>query len=193
MAKDQELKKMMEPAYSAYQALNVQPDNVLVHIFSNGGVHSFRTFVSLIPSKSIAPRVLVMDSAPGTMTMATTIAAFTADIKNPFILFLASIFLTILYLWMKFKDWMMGKEPILDELKRWLVDGNAIGEKTNRVFLYSDVDELVQQESVESHIRDLEEKGYPVKSRNFGKTRHVGHMRANPEEYWSEILEAWSG
>ena len=192
LAKEHERRKAMEPAYTAYQSLNIQrPNNVLVHIFSGGGVNAFRTFVSLTPSKSFSPRQLVLDSAPGVASLRTFMIAFTADIKSRLKRFYVSIFLVIVYTWMRFRDWVVGKEPILDDLRNWLVDGNAIDKSTKRVFLYSDNDQLVQKESVESHIHDLEEKGYPVRSRNFGNTRHVGHMRADPEEYWKAILGVW--
>ena len=194
LAKEHERRKGIKPAYTAYQSLNIQrPDNVLVHIFSGGGVNDFRTFVSLTPSKSFSPRQLVIDSAPGVASLRTFIVAFTADIKSPLKRFFISIFLATAYVWIRIKDWVLGKEPILDDLRRWLVEGNAIDRNTKRVFLYSDNDQLVQKESVESHIHDLKEKGYPVRSRNFGNTRHVGHMRANPEEYWKAILGVWQG
>ena len=37
----------------------------------------------------------------------------------------------------------------------------------------------------------LKDRGYEATSRNFGETPHVGHMRANPELYWGEILGVW--
>ena len=79
----------------------------------------------------------------------------------------------------------------MEVLRLWLLDENSINKETKRVFLYSDKDELVQKESVEAHMLELKERGYHVTSRNFGKTRHVGHMRAFPQEYWSEIYDAW--
>jgi Eukaryotic protein of unknown function (DUF829) len=191
IAKQEKRKRALKPAYIAYQSLDIQPENTLVHIFSNGGVNNFRDFVSLTPSNSFSPREMIMDSAPGIATLGMVIAAFTVDIKNPISRFFMSILLTILFLLLKLKDWALGQESILHRQRRWLVDGNGIGKTTKRVFLYSDMDELVQKDSVEEHIRDLKERGYPVRSRNFGMTRHVGHMRANPEEYWSEILKGW--
>jgi Eukaryotic protein of unknown function (DUF829) len=191
MANEIERKKALGPAYTAYQSLNIQPDNVLVHIFSNGGVNGFRTFVSLTPTKSFSPKELVLDSAPGVATLKIYIVAFTVDIKNAIARFFLSIFRAMVYFWIVIRDWVLRREPILEALGRWLLEGSAIGKKTKRLFLYSDKDELIQKENVEEHIRQLKERGYPIRSRNFGKTRHVGHMRADPENYWSEILKVW--
>ena len=89
-----------------------------------------------------------MDSAPGKATLEAFIAAFTADIKSSVTLFFMSIFLATAYTWIIVKDWVLGKESILDELKTWLVDGNAIDKNTKRICLYSDKDQLSQKESV---------------------------------------------
>lgn len=184
--------KFIEPAYTAFLSLNTQPGDVLVHIFSNGGVSSFKTLVSLMPGKEFSPRVLVIDSAPGKGTLKVYVAAFTAEVKSPITKFFMSIFLVLAYIVMIIKDWIFRREDVLSVLRRWLTDdGNGIGKSTKRVFLYSDMDELVQKESVEEHICELKERGYDVRSRNFGDSRHVGHMRAYPEEYWREIMNVW--
>jgi Eukaryotic protein of unknown function (DUF829) len=191
MANEQNRRKDLLPAFTAYQSLNVTADNVLVHLFSNGGINSFRTFVQMMDGKSFSPRELVVDSAPGIPSVSTAVAAFTADIKNPFVLYFMSVVLRLMFLALSMKYWLIGGEPIILELRRWLADEHAVGKKTNRVYLYSDGDALVEKDSVESHIDELKEKGFHVSCRNFGQTRHVGHMRANPEVYWAEILEVW--
>jgi len=182
----------VEPAYATFKSLDIDPSNVLVHIFSNGGVSTFRTFVSLTPTKSFSPRMLVTDSAPGKATLRSSVNAFTIDIKG----FISRFFIVILIgLWFslwKLKNMVVGNGSILDRQKAWFVDGKAIDETTKRLFLYSDGDELVQSEFVEEVIKELEDKDFPVWSRNFGDTRHVGHMRAKPEEYWCEIARVWN-
>ena len=192
MAAEKERQRDMQPAVTAFQSLNVPSNTILVHVFSNGGVSALRTFMSLVAhEQDFSPRELVVDSAPGTSTLAGAVAAFTADVKNPVIKFILSIFLGIMYCALAFKTWILGREPMLHELRRWLGDENVIGKKTRRVVLYSDGDQLVQKESVEWHVSELKRKGIPVNSTNFGETRHVGHMRANPELYWGEILRVW--
>jgi len=182
---------LVEPAYATFKSLDIDASNVLVHIFSNGGVRLFRTFVSLTPTKSFSPRMLVMDSAPGKATLRSAINAFTIDTKG----FIMRVFMVIFVgfwfsLW-RLKDMVIGKGSLLDRQRAWFVDGKAIDETTKRLFLYSDEDDLVQSEFVEEVIKELEGKGFPVWSRNFGQTRHVGHMRAKPQEYWGEIARVW--
>jgi len=192
MAAEKERQRDMQPAVTAFQSLNVPSNTILVHTFSNGGVSALRTFMSLVPrEQEFSPRELVVDSAPGTSTLASAVAAFTADVKNPVMKFILSIFLGIMYCALAIKTWILGREPMLHELRRWLGDENVIGKKTKRVVLYSDSDQLVQKESVEWHVSELKRKGISVNTMNFGETRHVGHMRANPELYWGEILRGW--
>jgi hypothetical protein len=192
LAAERERQRDMQPAVTAFQSLNIPSNNILVHTFSNGGVSALRTFMSLLPrEQEFSPRELVVDSAPGTAKLTSTVAAFTADVKNPVMKFILSIFLGVMYCALAFKTWVLGREPILHELRRWLGDENVIGKKTKRVVLYSDGDQLVQKESVEWHVSELKRKGISVDSTNFGETRHVGHMRVNPELYWGEILRVW--
>ena len=188
---EEQQKLSMKPAYTAFQSLNVGPDNVLVHVFSNGGLYAFRTFVSLTPTKSFTPRELVVDSAPGIATLRTTIIAFTVDVQNFFTRFILSIVLVVAYFTSRMRDRLLGRQSVWQILRKWLADENVVGKRAKRVYLYSDKDELVQNSSVEAHIKELKGKGYTLTSRNLGETRHVGHMRANPELYWSEILRAW--
>jgi len=192
LAAEKERQRDMQPAVTAFQSLNIPSDNILVHTFSNGGVSALRTFMSLVPrEQEFSPRELVTDSAPGKAKLVNTVAAFTADIKNPITKFILSILLGIMYCVLAFKTWALGREPILHELRRWLGDENVFGKKTKRAVLYSDGDKLAQKESVEWHVSELKRKGISVSSTNFGETRHVGHMRANPELFWGEILRVW--
>jgi hypothetical protein len=183
--------KALQPAASLFQSLNIPQNRLLVHIFSNGGINALRTFISVLPEGKLEPKVLVIDSAPGTSSMTSAVKAFTAHIKNRLWKYLMRFVVGIMYLFLVLRETIMRRQPFIEEMRAWLTHGNAIGKKTKLVYLYSDKDELVGRRSVESNIRDMKDRGYEVKSRNFGETPHVGHMRANPEVYWSEILGVW--
>lgn len=184
--------KALQPAASVYQSLSVSQDKVLVHTFSNGGINALRTFISLLPGQKLEPKVFVIDSAPGTSSITGAVKAFTAHIKTRLWKYIMSFVLGILYTFLVIRETIMRRQPFLEEMRAWLTDGNACGKKTKLVYLYSDKDELVERKSVESNIRDMKDRAYEVQSRNFGETRHVGHMRANPDLYWSEILGVWN-
>lgn len=191
-AKSDTRASLLEPAYTAFKSLHIDPSNVLVHIFSNGGLNVFHIFVSLTPTKSFSPRMLVVDSAPGKATLRGGIKALTIDIKGGVKRFFMAIFIGFILCLIQLKDKLVGNGSLIDRRKAWLVDGEAIDKTTKRLFLYSDGDELVQSEVVREVVKDLENKNFPVWSRNFGETRHVGHMRAKPTEYWSEIVKIWN-
>lgn len=189
-AGDQKRKAIL-PAVTAYQALGITSSNVLVHIFSNGGLNAFRTFVELTPEKMFTPPLLILDSAPGRQTLVSALKAFTADFRNPVAKLVVSVLLTMVFGYMWFMDLIFRREPMLDGLRRWLNDEKAIGKETRRLYLYSDKVEMVQSEDVQMHVQQATDRGYLVKARNFGASPHVGHMRANPEMYWEEIAKAW--
>jgi hypothetical protein len=190
-AADHKRKAHLQPAYIALQALRVKTSDILVHMFSNGGLNAFRTFVSLIPQQSFTPRVLVIDSAPGKAKLSTAITAFTMDIRSRFSRLWTSILVVVIYIYAKMKHWIFRMEPPIDSMRRWLNDRKAIGKETRKLYLYSDGDRLVLGGDVKEHALHARENGYYVKEKNFGESRHVGHMRANPEMYWQEILEIW--
>jgi hypothetical protein len=183
--------KALKPAAMTFESLNISHDRVLVHTFSNGGLNALRTFVSLLPGQTFEPKLLIIDSAPGTSSLIGAVRAFTAHIQNRPWKYLMRCVVAILYFSLVFRETIFRRQPFLEEMRAWLTDGNVIGKKTRLVYLYSDGDELVARKSVERNIRDMKDRGYEVRSRNFGGTRHVGHMRAKPELYWSEILGFW--
>jgi hypothetical protein len=192
MAKKSIRQKALQPAASLFQSLNVSHDRVLVHTFSNGGINALRTFLSCLQGETtFEPKMLVIDSAPGTSSLGGATNAFTAHIKSRIWKYLMRFVVGVLYILLVIRETILRRQPMLEEMRSWLTDGNAIGKKTRLVYLYSEKDELVERKSVESNIRDMRDRGYEVRSRNFGASRHVGHMRANPELYWSEILGVW--
>ena len=144
--------KVLQPAASLFQSLNVPQDRLLIHTFSNGGINALRTFISVLPEGKLDPKVLVIDSGPGTSSMSSALKAFTAHIKNRLWKYLMRFVLGIMYTFLVLRETIMRRQPFLEEMRAWLTDGNAIGKKTKLVYLYSDKDELVDCRSVESNI-----------------------------------------
>jgi hypothetical protein len=191
MLPDVKRQEIMLPAYAMFKSLDILPHNTLLHSFSNGGINALRTFTSLVPGGEFPARVLVVDSAPGRSSLSRAMRAFTMDVRSPLRKFLLQTVILVLYIGNLFSEWLLRKENRILTIRRYLTTGGAVGPGTRRLYLYSDADDLVQKESVESHVREMKDLGYNVRSRNFGSTRHVGHMRANPELYWQEVLGVW--
>ena len=185
--------KRMQAAYDTYKALNVRPQDTLVHIFSMVGVNALRTFVSLTPTKTFPAKVLVVDSAPGVESIWVAMTAFTADMKSRlarlFFSFLIGVRFVVAWLW----GWIIRRPRMFTILFRFITESGAIGKDTRRLYLYSTADQLAPGFFVERHIKEVRDLGYNVKAKNFGQTRHVGHMRANPKLYWEEIEGVWKG
>ena len=58
------------------------------------------------------------------------------------------------------------------------------------LFMYSDGDRLVWRSHVEQFVARRRDQGAIVETRNFGRTPHVGHFRAQPDTY-RETLAGW--
>ena len=185
--------RRMQAAYDTYKALNVRPQDTLVHIFSMGGVNALRTFVSLTPTNTFPAKVLVIDSAPGTDSIWAAMKAFTANMKSRLARLCFSILIAVWFsvgwLW----EWIIGRQRMSTRLYKFMTESGAIGKETRRLYLYSTADELAPGVFVEKQIKELRDLGYNVKAKNFGKTGHVGHMRANPKVYWEEVEGVWKG
>ena len=193
LASEKEQRKMLGPAVTAYLSLHATPERVLVHVCSNGGVATLRTIVQSLPAGELfKPKVLIVDSAPGVSSMKGAIIALTAEIRSPFWKFLASIFVRPFFWYIGLKNWILRRDNVLESLRKWLLlEEGGIGKETKRLYIYSDKDALSSKEAVESHLADVTRKGFDVTSKNFGETRHVGHMRANPDLYWEEVIKRW--
>src|SRR5271156_4368583 len=193
LTSQREQRKSLGPAITAYLSLHANPDRVLVHTFSNGGIASLRTFTQVLPAGEVFnPKVLIVDSAPGVTEMKSGLAAMTADIRSPFWKFIASIFFRFFFWYYKFKAWVLRQDYVLEGLRKWLLDEEkGIGKETKRLYIYSNNDALTSKEAVETHLADVKTKGLDSRSVNFGETKHVGHMRANPDLYWEEVMKVW--
>lgn len=66
------------------------------------------------------------------------------------------------------------------------------GERS-RTYIYSPEDEMVEYRHVERHAEEAREKraGVKVRTERFEGSRHVAHMRLDPERYWRVVGDTW--
>lgn len=76
-------------------------------------------------------------------------------------------------------------------LCREMNDEDVFDKGVPRVYLYSQVDEMVGCEEVEEHAAIARRKGWDVTMVRFESSAHCGHVREDEGRYWGAILEAW--
>lgn len=55
------------------------------------------------------------------------------------------------------------------------------------LILYSATDLISSAVTSESYVEEWRQKGFPVFTRKFDDTSHVGHFRQHPEAYWEAV------
>lgn len=186
------------PAVDAIRAV-VTPDNpVFMHLFSNGGLSNAthllqaynREFGKALPISS-----MIVDSAPGTATVAAAMRAFSFALPKMWILrLIGKSFLWLSLIFIKFIH-AITRAPDPIALARKVINDVSLIQAVNaenlptRCYMYSDADELVDAHDVEQHASESEARGWLVRRERFQGTPHVGHMRAAPERYWGIIKE----
>ncbi|KAF7718991.1 Indole-diterpene biosynthesis protein [Penicillium ucsense] len=188
----------LAPAIAALRT-SVTPDcPVFMHIFSNGGV--FRTTHLLKAYRQATGRPLpissmVIDSAPGTASITAAMRAFSFAMPRFWILrWLSKSILLMMLAVIKLYQTILRIPNAIKLAREEINDRNLVqpadAEGTlTRCYIYSSTDELVDWRNVERHASDSEACGWTVHREKFQGTPHVGHMRAQPERYWSIIRE----
>lgn len=175
---------------------------VLLHTLSNAGVHTAWYLAVAYASRlkasgsTTAPlpvSLVVMDSAPGSVSLSLGIRAIVITVVKsriarlllyPVVAVLLSIFAAL--------STLFRIKSVIQELREGMNNPALIPREAKRICLYSERDELIPVEAVESHIREAESKGYQVEKVNFGKSSgHVSHARVDAGRYWGVIRRAW--
>ncbi|EXJ63350.1 uncharacterized protein A1O5_11671 [Cladophialophora psammophila CBS 110553] len=91
-----------------------------------------------------------------------------------------------------------GREDVTLSLRRRLNDPRGVFTQPSlraRVYVYSQADALIAAAAVEAHAREAAQVMTGgtdrVQLEDFGKSRHVGHVLANPARYWGIIESLW--
>ncbi|KAJ5440108.1 uncharacterized protein N7458_011106 [Penicillium daleae] len=186
------------PAVAALRASVTSENPVFMHLFSNGGLFSATHVLKAYhqaAGKSLPISSMIIDSAPGTATMSGSMKAFSYALPKLWILLLlGKVALWITLVLIKTYQTITGSPDAISFTRKAINDtslvqpANAKGVLT-RCYIYSDSDELVDWRDVEEHATESEASGWVVRREKFQGTPHVGHMRAQPERYWSIIKE----
>ena len=178
--------------------LSTDPKNprVLLHMFSNGGAHSFSAFARSYKhatSETFPAKVMVLDSTPGRGTYGRSLAAIvlslppSAWIRIPGRL-LAHIVLSNIWL----SELIFNTTNVVNTARQDLNDPNFLANNIPRLYFYSEADKMVNWKDIEDHAESAKELGWPIEMVKFNGTEHVHHMRNAEDTYWNSISQIWS-
>jgi hypothetical protein len=160
---------------------------ILLHLFSNGGSLQVVLLAKAYKAQHNVPLPVmgvIIDSAPGNDAYWPAFRAFTAGAPQFFVLrwFFMAVVHVILFGYYARKYIVRGKS-VIEKLRGDLNDKTLFPTDAKRTYVYSKEDQLVGWKGIEEHAAEGKAKGYHVDLELFEKSRHVGHLVANPGRY----------
>ncbi|KAK7744405.1 hypothetical protein SLS62_010195 [Diatrype stigma] len=170
---------------------------VLVHALSNGGAASTRSLYQVYRRKAggraFPPHAAVYDSCPGRNSARRTYHAFMVGVRGFLarllaapVIAAAAALLALLYGPLSF---LAGEGPLRESQR--VHNDRVLVRQTNRTYVYSKEDDMVDWRHVEEHAREAAAKGVPVRMELYENSAHVAHMRNDSERYWRIVTETW--
>ncbi|KAI1472085.1 uncharacterized protein F4812DRAFT_416530 [Daldinia caldariorum] len=197
------LRNAVEPAFTYLRSqldagfLSASPrePEILMHLFSNGGSTTIRTLYELFQFRTGRPFPLhaaVYDSCPGIFSFSTIYSVLILNFPRGFLRFIATpiIILFVTCLWIIHAFRFITGEDYLSANWRVFNDLDLV-KQTNRAYIYSKADVMVDWRHVEMHARQAAAEGLDVRTEVFEHSTHVSHMRTDGERYWKIVTETW--
>lgn len=166
-------------------------------IYSNGGsstliqialAYRARTKGSTLPIKE-----LIIDSAPGSPEITVSHRATLLSISPPTFAYhlawvLVWVYLAICWTYMG----VFGVENPIEVIRQQLNDPKLFEPKTERVYIYSQTDQMVPYDWVESSAAQAKQRGWSVRMEEFKGSKHVAHAVVDKERYWQTVKDTLS-
>jgi hypothetical protein len=179
---------------SGYLSLSPAQPQVLVHVFSNGGVASARNLFETYRGSTgddFPLHVAVYDSCPGRGTYATGVNAMMASVPSgPWQWLLAPVVHAFLALYLVWTTVM--RQPDAPSANGDFHNDPARVRQAGRAYVYGTQDDMVLWQHVELHAEQAEARGYVVRKECFPHSPHVAHARSDGARYWSIVTETWT-
>ncbi|KAK7920881.1 hypothetical protein PG985_008903 [Apiospora marii] len=176
-----------------YLAASPERPQILLHVFSNGGMASTKHLLSSYREKTgqtFPLHCAIYDSCPGLWTYSGGYNAIMAGIPKGIYRWLFSPFLRIL------NFYFMIMVKVLRRPYNLLINAdfhNNMAEvrQSNRAYIYGQKDKMVEWTHVERHARQAVDKGYHTRTELFADSPHVAHLRTDEPRYLRIVRETW--
>jgi hypothetical protein len=167
----------------------------LIHSFSDGGGWTSCLIAQEYKEKlgrQLPMTALLLDSAPGRATFAATTKGFAIALpKNIVIKGVGTLAIVVFWCLYMLGYWLLGKADLRERTRGDLNDKSLFSLNAPRMYIYSDVDEIVASKLVEEHAMEAEAVGYKVDREKFLGSIHNAHLLKDQNRYWDTVQRLW--
>lgn len=170
---------------------------ILVHAFSNGGAGQLAMLSAQylkVAESTLPASAIIFDSAPGKSRFAQGLKAFSIGLpSNPVVyypmLLVIALLLLVAYTIPEALGWTSAAEKMRETLNS--TEPAYLPKAARRTYVFSDSDEQILEGDLVEHADEATGKGFVVEKERFVGSKHVDHMRSDPERYWAIVKKAW--
>ncbi|KAK8220846.1 hypothetical protein HDK77DRAFT_441150 [Phyllosticta capitalensis] len=190
-------KKELAPALAAVHNFIPKPDSegLFVHAMSNGGSGNLAVLAEqyqFISENPLPAQAMVLDSLPGHSRLLPGLTAMSMNLPKPFyVRWPMQFMLGMLLIFFYHIPPTFGFPTMATLLRHHLNSPELFRKEAPRWYVYSDGDTIIPASDVEEHAEEAKKLGMVVRKENFGQSPHVGHMRKDPDRYWTIVCRAW--
>ncbi|KAK8094284.1 hypothetical protein PG997_000969 [Apiospora hydei] len=174
---------------SDYLAASPVRPQILMHVFSNGGMASTKHLLGLYrkeTGQTFPLHCAIYDSCPGLWTYIGVMAGVPKGMWR----WIISPFLHVL------NFYFMIVVKVLRRPYNLAINANFHNNKeevhqSHRAYIYGKKDKMVEWTHVERHAQQAKDQGYSVRTELFANSPHVAHMRTDETRYLRIIKETW--
>ncbi|KAF8130033.1 hypothetical protein K438DRAFT_1948428 [Mycena galopus ATCC 62051] len=167
------------------------PPRLLIHTLSGGGAIQFLWLGLALQSRLCGDTqqpltCLVIDSSPGSLRHANVQAILTYSLTGPKRLVGLAV-ASLIYFGLWTKSMISGRPTLHDFMRDGLNNPQILpwmDPSTQRLYLYSDADQITPASVIKEHVEAAKEKGWNVREEYFLGSDHVQHSRKYPQRYW---------
>jgi hypothetical protein len=162
---------------------------ILLHIFSNGGSNSAVQLAEAWHSSQSSPfpaTSMVLDSCPGSPSLKLAADAVVSSSPKSSYWWVVIFAWTVVVPFVAFPS-LLGGPNVVALLRERLNDARLFSARTKRVYICSSTDLMVPQEDVVRHLESARLAGYDATLVEIDGSAHVSHVMKDPSRYWSAV------
>ena len=167
---------------------------LLLHFFSNGGGFTGMLLARCYRKKrgkALPTTATIYDSLPGRIRMKAQTRAFMVALpKSIVVKAIVTFMMYITYPLFRLR-YIFTADPV-EKVRLALNDKTLFDLDAPRVYIYSEVDDMVKAGDVEEHADAAAKLGVTVFKEKYLTSGHAAHMIQDPKRYWSIVQKLWS-